>query len=65
MKKTDLFAYLDAYHFVDLGEVEMAVADFFRDYVEKNENYQPSRWELAYYSELADEYIQKQKNLTF
>lgn len=56
-KKSDLFEYLDWVHFVNIWEIEMAIADYFRDYVEKNPDYQPSWWELAYYSELAQEYI--------
>ena len=61
LKKSDLFSYLDWISFVEFWEVEMAVNDFFRKYVEKDENFQPSRWELAYYSELAEEYINKKQ----
>lgn len=61
MKKKDLFAYLDAIHFVDFGEVEMAVADFFREYVEKTEDYQTGYGDLVYFSELATEYVESKK----
>lgn len=61
MKKQDLFAYLDAFSFVSIWEIEMAIEDFFREFVEKNEKFSPSYWELAYYSELASEYINKKQ----
>lgn len=61
--KKDLFAFLNAYYFTEPWEVEMAICSFFREYVEKDEDYQPSYWELAYYSELANEYIEKNLNL--
>ena len=64
MKKKDLFAYLDAWEFSELGEISIAIMEYFRDFVEKDPDYQPSYWELAYYSELAEEYInQKTQNL--
>ena len=69
MKKTemtlkDLFQFLDWFYFVEEEEITMAVNDFFRDYVEKDKNYQASYWELFYFQELAEMY-QKEKNLTF
>lgn len=62
MKKQDLFAYLDAFSFVSIWEIEMAIEDFFREFVEKNEKFSPSYWELAYYSELASEYLESIEN---
>lgn len=61
MKKQDLFAFLDAYSFVEEWEIEMAIEEFFRRFVEKDEEFTPSYWELAYYSELASEYINKKQ----
>ena len=60
----DLFEYLDVYTFVDGSEVTMAVNDFFRDYIEKDDNFQASYGELIYFQELADDYI-KDRKLTF
>lgn len=60
----DLFEYLDVYTFVDDSEVTMAVNDFFRDYIEKDDNFQASYGELIYFQELADDYI-KDRKLTF
>lgn len=57
MKKKDLYAYLDAFTFSEIAEIEMAVSDYFREFVEKDEDYQPSWWEIAYYAELAEEYV--------
>lgn len=62
--KKDLFDYLDEFSFVDDWEIPMAVNDFFRDYVEKDENYQASYWELLYFQELAEEY-QAKRNIYF
>lgn len=62
--KNDLFWYLDIYTFVWDFEVLGAIEDFFRECVEKNENYSPSYWELLYFQELADEYI-KDRGLEF
>lgn len=56
-KKSDLFSYLDWIKFVNMWEIELAISDFFREYVEENPDFQPSRWDLSYYSELAKEYI--------
>ena len=52
-KKSDLFSYLDWIKFVNIWEIELAISDFFREYVEENPDFQPSRWDLSYYSELA------------
>lgn len=60
----DLFEYLDVYTFVDGSEVTMAVNDFFRDYIEKDDNFQASYGELIYFQELAEDYI-KDRKLTF
>lgn len=64
MKKEKLFSYLDGYYFVEESEVTLAINDFFRDYIEKDENYQASYWELIYFQELAEEYI-KERNIEF
>lgn len=61
MEKSDLYNFLDGFYFVEESEVTMAVNDFFRDYVEKDENYQASYWELIYFQELAEEYINDKK----
>lgn len=63
MKKTtptkdDLFWYLDTYAFVWDFEILGAIEDFFRVCVNQDENRQPSYWELLYFQELADEYIE-------
>lgn len=42
MKKKDLFAYLDAWEFSELGEISIAIMEYFRDFVEKDPDYQPS-----------------------
>ena len=39
MKKEKLFNYLDGYYFVEESEITLAINDFFRDYIEKDENY--------------------------
>lgn len=59
MTKKDLFEYLNGYNFVAKNEILMAICDFFRE----NEliDQDPSYWELAYYWELGDEYIQLKK----
>ena len=64
MKKEKLFNYLDGYYFVEESEITLAINDFFRDYIEKDENYQASYWELIYFQELAEEYI-KERNIEF
>ena len=58
MQKTDLFNYLDAYSFSGVSDITMAVEDYFRENIEKDEKWTPSYWELAYFSELAREYME-------
>lgn len=59
--KNDLFWYLDTYVFVWDFEILGAIEDFFRVCVNQDENRQPSYWELLYFQELADEYIEDRK----
>jgi len=58
MKKSNLFEYLDAYSFAWKTDITMAIEDYFREYIEKNEKRTPSYWELAYFEELAEEYME-------
>lgn len=49
----ELYAYLDAYTFVNALEVHCAVCDFFSNEWEK----ELSRWDTALCSSLADRYM--------
>lgn len=54
LTKQDLWNYLDWIDFVDLDEIYMAVNDFFVEYWKITD---PSWGQLAYYTELANEYV--------
>jgi len=54
LTKQDLWNYLDWINFVDLDEIYMAVNDFFVEYAKI---FNPSYGQLAYYTELANEYV--------
>lgn len=57
MKKENLFNYLDAYSFAWKTDIMIAIEDYFRESIEKNEERTPSYWELVYFWELAEEYM--------
>ena len=59
MTKKNLFNYLESYCFTYGYEVTGAIEDYFREYVEKNDNFSPSYWELIQYYNLAREYANK------
>lgn len=42
MQKTDLFNHLDAYSFSGVSDITMAVEDYFRENIEKDEKWTPS-----------------------
>lgn len=52
--KDDLWNYLDGFDFVEAGEVNMAVNDFF---MEECGIMNPSWWDLMEYGTLSDEYM--------
>ena len=58
IKKSDLFNYLDQYSFSWKSDITMAIEDFYRENIEKDENYTPSRWEIAYFWDLAEDYME-------
>lgn len=61
MTEKGLFNFLDWFNFFDNLELLGAIEQYFRGYVEKNESFTPSYWELAYYWELADKYKEAKK----
>lgn len=61
LTQKDLYEYLDQYNFVSKDEIYLAINDFF---TENFENFEPSYWDLLYYWQLQDEYMQD-KDLVF
>lgn len=59
MNTKKLFEYLETYCFEYWYEVVWAIEDYFREFIEKDENFFPSYWELLEYYNLAREYAHK------
>lgn len=63
--KKSLFEYLDWISFseeeIEAGCIVGAIEDYYREYVEENEAFSPSYWELAFYTELSEEYLKQKK----
>ena len=57
--KKAIFNYLEGFCFTYWYEIILAIEEYYRENIEKNEKFSPSYWELIQYQNIAREYANK------